>query len=66
MANPSSPKRKRGATRNIALAKKKKVNEKLEIEVSKESCRIIGKEAKHHITKAVCVARRYVSLQVSK
>lgn len=43
MENPSSPKRKREATQNLASDKKKTANEKLEIEVSKESGKIMGK-----------------------
>ncbi|CAK9147746.1 unnamed protein product [Ilex paraguariensis] len=62
----SSTRRKRGPTRNIALAKKKQAGEKLNVEMPEELGRIVGLECQPLITELGCIVRKHAPLQVTK
>ncbi|CAK9154454.1 unnamed protein product [Ilex paraguariensis] len=62
----SSTRRKRGPTQNIALAKKKQVGEKLNVEMPEELGRIVGLECQPLTTELGCIVRKHAPLQVTK
>ncbi|CAK9178212.1 unnamed protein product [Ilex paraguariensis] len=62
----SSTRRKRGPTRNIALAKKKQVGEKLNIEMPEELRQIVGLECQPLIKELGCIVRKHAPIQVTK